>query len=212
MEELSESLFSFQQDIIQRSLEERVLTMTYSEFGRRVFQNKSYGTDHGEAAPMFFLSPFLNPNPIGSLPSLEYIDNIEYEYDFRSVYGSVLMDWFGVDEVTIKSILYENFQYIPILAGTQTSIGEPHPMSKRIEAYPNPFKDFLNINIEVKAGDTLLKLVDSNGKEIKEIINKKLKHGIHELRYDGSNLKNGMYFALLENEGKRSGVSVIKRS
>ena len=212
MEELSESLFSFQQDIIQRSLEERVLTMTYSEFGRRVFQNKSYGTDHGEAAPMFFLSPYVNPNPIGSLPSLEYIDNIEYEYDFRSVYGSVLMDWFGVDEVTIKSILYENFQYIPILTGTQTSVGEPHPMSKRIETYPNPFKDILNINIEVKAGDTLLKLVDSNGREIKEIVNKKIKHGTHKLRYDGSHLKNGMYFVLLENEGKRSGVSVIKRS
>ena len=212
MEELSESLFSFQQDIVERDLEERVLTMTYSEFGRRVFQNKSYGTDHGEAAPMFFLSPYVNPNPIGSLPSLEYIDNIEYEYDFRSVYGSVLMDWFGVDEITIKSILYENFKYIPILAGTQTSIGEPHPMSKRIEAFPNPFKDFLNINIEVKTGDSLLKLVDSNGREIKKIVDKKLKHGIHKLRYNGSHLKNGMYFVLLENEGKRSGVSVIKRT
>ena len=117
MEELSESVFSFQQDIINRGLEERVLTMTYSEFGRRVFQNKSYGTDHGEAAPMFFLSPFVNPNPIGTLPSLEYIDNIEYEYDFRSVYGSVLMDWFGVEETTIKSILYQDFKYIPILLG-----------------------------------------------------------------------------------------------
>ena len=212
MEELSESVFSFQQDIIDRGLEERVLTMTYSEFGRRVFQNKSYGTDHGEAAPMFFLSPFVNPNPIGSLPSLEYIDNIEFEHDFRSVYGSVLMDWFGVDEITIKSILYEDFKYIPILTGAQTSIGEPHPMSKRIEAYPNPFKNNLNIKIDIKSGDTLLKIVNANGKEIKEIVNKKLKYGIHKFKYDGSNLNNGMYFILLENEGKRSGVSVIKRS
>ena len=84
------------------------------------------------------------------------------------------MDWFGVDEITIKSILYENFKYIPILAGTQTSIGEPHPMSKRIEAFLNPFKDFLNINIEVKT-DSLLKLVDSNGREINKIVDKKLK-------------------------------------
>ena len=83
MQELSESVFAFQKDIIDRGLEERILTMTYSEFGRRVFQNKSYGTDHGEAAPMFFMSPFVNPNPIGSLPSLEYIDNIEYELNFR---------------------------------------------------------------------------------------------------------------------------------
>ena len=67
-------------------------------------------------------------------------------------------------------------------------------------------------NIEVKTGDSLLKLVDSNGREINKIVDKKLKHGIHKLRYNGSHLKNGMYFVLLENEGKRSGVSVIKRT
>ena len=212
MEELSESVYAFQQDVIDRGLEERVLTMTYSEFGRRVFQNKSYGTDHGEAAPMFFMSPFVNPNPIGSLPSLEYIDNIEYEHDFRSVYGSILMDWFGTEETTIRSILYEDFKYIPILIGTRTSTEEPHPMSKRIEAYPNPFQNNLNIKIDIKRGDTLLKIVDSSGRDIKEIVNKKLKHGIHEFRYDGTHLSNGLYFILLENEGRRSGMSLIKRN
>ena len=211
MEELSESVFAFQEDIIDRGLEERVLTMTYSEFGRRVFQNKSYGTDHGEAAPMFFMSPFVNPNPIGSLPSLEYIDNIEYEHDFRSVYGSILMDWFGTDEATIKSILYEGFKYIPILVGTRTNLEEPHPMSKRIEAYPNPFKNKLNIKIKIKSGDTLLKIVDASGKEVKELVNKNLKFGTHNFSYDGTQLKNGLYFILLENEGRRSGVSIIKR-
>ena len=44
------------------------------------------------------------------------------------------------------------------------------------------------------------------------MLNKKLKHGIHEFRYEGEHLKNGLYFILLENEGKRSGVSVIKKS
>ena len=212
MEELSESVYAFQQDVIDRGLEERVLTMTYSEFGRRVFQNKSYGTDHGEAAPMFFMSPFVNPNPIGSLPSLEYIDNIEYEHDFRSVYGSILMDWFGTEETTIRSILYEDFKYIPILVGTRTSTEEPHPMSKRIGAYPNPFQNNLNIKIDIKRGDTLLKIVDSSGRDIKEIVNKKLKHGVHEFRYDGTHLSNGLYFILLENEGRRSGMSLIKRN
>ena len=212
MEELSESVYAFQQDVIDRGLEERVLTMTYSEFGRRVFQNKSYGTDHGEAAPMFFMSPFVNPNPIGSLPSLEYIDNIEYEHDFRSVYGSILMDWFGTEETTIRSILYEDFKYIPILVGTRTSTEEPHPMSKRIEAYPNHFQNNLNIKIDIKRGDTLLKIVDSSGRDIKEIVNKKLKHGVHEFRYDGTHLSNGLYFILLENEGRRSGMSLFKRT
>ncbi len=122
------------------------------------------------------------------------------------------MDWFGTNESTIRSILYEDFKYIPILIGTQTNIEEPHPMSKRIEAYPNPFKSYLNIRIEIKSGHTLLKIVDSSGRNIKEIVNKKLKFGTHQFRYEGSHLKNGLYFVLLENEGRRSGVSVIKRS
>ena len=108
--------------------------------------------------------------------------------------------------------LYEDFKYIPILVGTRTNVEEPHPMSKKIEAYPNPFKSSLNIKIEIKSGETLLKIVDSSGREIEEIVNKKLNYGIHNFRYDGTHLKNGLYFILLENEGKRSGISVIKRS
>ena len=84
-------------------------------------------------------------------------------------------------------------------------------MSKRIQAYPNPFNDFLNIKIENASGSTVVKIVDSNGKEVKELVNKDLIKGIHNFRYNSSGLSNGLYFVLLENNGKRYGVSVIKR-
>ena len=210
MENLTESIYAFQQDIINRNLEERVLTMTYSEFGRRVFQNKSYGTDHGEAAPMFFISPFVNPSPIGALPSLEFIDNIEYEYDFRSAYGSILMDWFGVEESTIKSILYENFQYIPILLGTVTSNGEIIKQADNIKSFPNPFKDWVTLEIKIDNGPVRLYLIDSNGRLIKEIINKNLTSGIHRIRYNASKLKNGLYFIKLQNNKSKFSRSIIK--
>ena len=96
--------------------------------------------------------------------------------------------------------------------GARTDINEPHPMSKRIEAYPNPFGNYINIKIEIKSGDTMLKVVDSSGREIKEIVNKKLKAGTHKFRYNSSKLSNGLYFVLLENEGKRHGMSVLKRN
>ena len=66
--------------------------------------------------------------------------------------------------------------------------------------------------IEIKSGYTLLKIVDASGKEIKELVNKNLKFGTHNFRYDGTQLRNGLYFILLENEGRRSGASVIKRN
>ena len=149
LDSLSKSIAAFQSDIIEKGLEERVLTMTYSEFGRRIFQNRSYGTDHGEAAPMFFISPFVNPEPIGKMPTLALVDNIEWEYDFRSAYGSILMDWFCVEESTIKSILYENFQYIPILLGTITSNGEIIKQAENIKSFPNPFKDWITLEIKI---------------------------------------------------------------
>ena len=92
LKQLAKSHNAFRKQLIREGLWKDTIFMTYSEFGRRVFQHKSYGTDHGEAAPMFFISPFVNPLPIGTLPALEFIDNIEYEYDFRSAYGDLIVN------------------------------------------------------------------------------------------------------------------------
>jgi uncharacterized protein (DUF1501 family) len=210
LDSLSKSIAAFQSDIIDKGLEERVLTMTYSEFGRRVFQNRSYGTDHGEAAPMFFISPFVNPEPIGKMPSLALVDNIEWEYDFRSTYGSILMDWFCVEESTIKSILYENFQYIPILLGTVTGNEEIIKQAEHIKSFPNPFKDWITLEIKIDNGPVRLYLIDSNGRLIKEIINKTLTSGTHKIRYNASKLKNGLYFIKLQNNKSKFSRSIIK--
>tara|TARA_Y100001960_G_scaffold29585_2_gene25806 strand:+ start:3497 stop:5080 length:1584 start_codon:yes stop_codon:yes gene_type:complete len=210
LDSLSKSIAAFQSDIIDKGLEERILTMTYSEFGRRVFQNKSEGTDHGEGGPMFFVSPYVNPEPIGKMPSLAHIDNIAWEYDFRSAYGSVLMDWFCVEESTIKSILYEQFEYIPILVGTVTGNKEIIKQDENIKTFPNPFVDWVTIEIKIDKGPVRLYMIDSSGKLIKEIINKNLSSGTHKIRYNASELKNGLYFIKLQNNKSKFGRSIIK--
>ena len=95
---------------------------------------------------------------------------------------------------------------------TQTNTSEPHAASKRISTYPNPFNKILNIDIENAEGHTYLKIVDSNGKHISELVNKNLKGGVQKFNFDGSKLGNGLYFILLENNGKRFGSSVIIRN
>ena len=210
---LSESVAAFQSDIINRGLENRILTMTYSEFGRRVFQNKSYGTDHGEGAPMFFVSPFVNPDYIGSMPSLEFIDNIEWEHDFRSVYGSVLMDWFGVEENIIKALLYENFEYVPILIGAKTTTGidNENNTNNKLNVYPNPVKKWINIEFEVKSGDVELNIIDTNGRVVDELISKSLKSGKHSIKSNLEKLKNGLYFVRFINQKSKYSRSIIKQ-
>ncbi len=71
--------------------------MTYSEFGRRVEENASFGTDHGTAAPMFVLGGKVHGGLHGAQPRLDRLDNgdLVHTVDFRSVYRSVAAEWMG---------------------------------------------------------------------------------------------------------------------
>jgi uncharacterized protein (DUF1501 family) len=76
---------------------DRVLVMSFSEFGRRVAENASEGTDHGAAAPMFFAGASLRQLHLGQPPSLETLEegDLKHQVDFRSVYAGVLEGWLG---------------------------------------------------------------------------------------------------------------------
>jgi uncharacterized protein (DUF1501 family) len=95
MRQLGESLNAFQRDLREQRNDARVTTMVFSEFGRRVKQNASGGTDHGTAAPMFLVGTAVKPGVWGNHPSLTDLDqgDLKFGVDFRSVYASVLEDW-----------------------------------------------------------------------------------------------------------------------
>lgn len=95
---LSEALFAFQRDLEARDVAGNVVTMTFSEFGRRVEENKSQGTDHGAAAPLFLLGKTVKGGVFGPAPRLDELDHgdLAWKVDFRSVYATVLERWMGV--------------------------------------------------------------------------------------------------------------------
>jgi uncharacterized protein (DUF1501 family) len=97
LRELSESVAAFIDDVSQRGHGDRVLVMTFSEFGRRVRENASQGTDHGTAAPMFLAGGGVQSGPIGSHPSLADLEegDLKFHTDFRSVYATLLDCWLG---------------------------------------------------------------------------------------------------------------------
>jgi hypothetical protein len=116
---LSDAICAFQDDINLMGLEQRVMGMTYSEFGRRIRSNFSFGTDHGDAAPLMVFGSCVNSSIIGNNPQInpqvDQNQGVNMEFDFRSVYGSILMDWFDVEESKVKQLLYNDFEYIPVL-------------------------------------------------------------------------------------------------
>ena len=91
---------AFMQDLAAHGQDRRVTLMTWSEFGRRVKENGSRGTDHGAAMPMLVIGGAVQGSLYGEAPSLtSTVDagNLKYTVDFRSVYQSLIRDWLGAD-------------------------------------------------------------------------------------------------------------------
>jgi len=109
---LSTGLQSFQQALGARGLEQQVLTMTVSEFGRSAAENEARGTDHGTAAPMFIMGPKLQGPVIGTPPGLDIArhQDLVHSTDFRQVYAAVLEDWLGC---TAENVLETNVEKLP---------------------------------------------------------------------------------------------------
>ncbi len=114
LEQLGAGLDAFLKDLTQKGLLDRVLVMTFSEFGRRVAENASGGTDHGAAAPMLLIGSAVKPGLHGQHPSLTDLDqgDLKFQVDFRSVYSTVLEQWMGIASQTV---LGDRFPAVEIL-------------------------------------------------------------------------------------------------
>lgn len=108
LREWGEAVSAFVRDISEHGHLDRVNVMTFSEFGRRVAENASGGTDHGAAAPVFFAGGGLKDSIIGEQPSLEDLQDgdLKYAIDFRQVYSTVLNDWLKSDAEAIVGDKY----------------------------------------------------------------------------------------------------------
>jgi uncharacterized protein (DUF1501 family) len=113
--ELSGAVSAFYTDVAARGHGDRVLILTFSEFGRRAKENGSRGTDHGAAAPMLLVGGRVKAGVHGPHPSLTALDdgNLRHATDFRRVYAGVLRDWLKVDPVTV---LGSGFDPLPVVA------------------------------------------------------------------------------------------------
>lgn len=112
--QLASSVKAFYADLQAQGNDGRVLTMSFSEFGRRVGQNGSGGTDHGTAAPLFLFGPMVKAGKHGRHPSLSDLDSgdLKYQVDFRTVYAAILEDWLSTDSKDILERRYRPMRVI----------------------------------------------------------------------------------------------------
>jgi uncharacterized protein (DUF1501 family) len=113
--QVSDSIAAFYRDLAVRGHKDRLCVMTFSEFGRRAYENGSKGTDHGAAAPMFLVGGAVKAGIVGEHPSLKGLKegNLVHDTDFRQVYAAVLDKWLGLDA---KAIVGDDFKPAKVFA------------------------------------------------------------------------------------------------
>ncbi len=114
LEELSGGVEAFTRDLEAQGNADRVLVVAFSEFGRRVAENGSGGTDHGTAAPMFVFGKRVKPGFHGRQPSLTDLQDFDLKHntDFRSVYATVLDKWLGAEPAKILGADFERLTFL----------------------------------------------------------------------------------------------------
>ena len=141
MSNLSIAVDNFYDDLAFTQQDEKVLSMTFSEFGRRIFENGSNGTDHGKAAPTLFFGSGLNGSAfVGEHPSLDEPNsrgNLEYTMDFRDLYATVLAEWLCVDIPLVEQHIMDGYTYTPVNLGFNCS-GVDFPEITYSDGNPTP--------------------------------------------------------------------------
>jgi uncharacterized protein (DUF1501 family) len=114
--ELANGLAAFQQDLANQQVADRVVVMVFSEFGRRVSENASQGTDHGAASCMFLAGNPVRGGLAGSYPRLDQLDagDLIHTVDFRSVYATLLEKWLGCPA---DQLLGQKFPKLDLIRG-----------------------------------------------------------------------------------------------
>lgn len=204
---VSEAIGAFQNDIKNQEIEDRVIGMTYSEFGRRIKSNASGGTDHGAAAPLFLFGKNVRGGVFGENPTIPANatvgDNVPYQYDFRTIYNSILKNWFCVKEVDNQEIMLKQFPTLNLINSSACAIEMKNPVFEKnamIVAYPNPFSNQSRIEFKTEGGHTLVQLVDTSGTVIKILVDATYSYaGMNSVTLIGNDLKAGVYYIRIQN-------------
>jgi uncharacterized protein (DUF1501 family) len=215
LQRVSAAIKAFQDDLQFLSIDQRVIGMTFSEFGRRIKSNSSGGTDHGSAAPLFIFGSNAEPGMLGDNPAIPanatVNDNIPMQYDFRSVYSSLLEKWFCLDKTVVAGLFPPNIntqlQSLPLIKSSATCSGGTSSLPNNslgtdgiITNDPNPFTGTTKISFRTAGGHTLIQIIDTMGRMIKTLLEQDYTAaGVYSVDFNSETLPPGIYYARLQN-------------
>ncbi|MBX2816188.1 MAG: DUF1501 domain-containing protein [Saprospiraceae bacterium] len=196
LREVSRSIKAFTDDCEYLGVSDRVLGMTFSEFGRRIRSNGSYGTDHGTAAPLFFFGSNIQGGVLGTNPKVPDVvnvrTNLEHEFEFRQIYSSVFQQWFCLGQGQVEQILGD-FETLPVvqegLSCANTTRTHVSDAADKLLVYPSPTNGPLTVEFDYGAEQIPVQIIGMDGR----IYDQKVRTQNEPLAFDLQNLPPGRY-------------------
>lgn len=229
LEELSEAVSTFMDDLNQQNLADDVVALTFSEFGRKAKENGNFGTDHGEIAPMFLFGAAVEGGVSGFNPNLKeaIVDNNyqiqTVQYDYRQTFASILQEFLGAPNSFIDATFFDhssnqNFseQKISNLIKKGHAVsqfcltGEPEIEPDYVKtwlAFPNPFKDNLNLVTIEDVNELSYTVYTNNGLVV---ASGNYSSAGNKIELYLGNLAQGNYFLELISDGSKEVHTLLK--
>ena len=217
LKELADAMAAFQDDLKLLNIDDKVLGMTYSEFGRRIRSNAGFGTDHGTAAPLFVFGNCAKNQVLGDAPEIDTEvdeqEGVQMQFDFRNIYSTILTDWLGATKQESTSVLFDEFDALPLFkSGCSAALSSDEFLldKNQIKVYPNPTSDFINIKFFGTNELTKITLYNSIGAVVKVITNRKYSSIQHSIQVDIQSLAKGNYFVHFQTRGNSKTKKLLK--
>jgi uncharacterized protein (DUF1501 family) len=204
---LNSAVNAFMTDLSLNNITDRVCGMTMSEFGRRVNENGSTGTDHGTAAPLMVFGDLVNAGMYGNNPDLINLNNgnLIHQYDYRQIYASVLQQLFAATQQELLNIFMQNFQTLPLIVPQLPSMKQTDGGYALSQNFPNPFNPITEIPYSVSTETHVtIKIYDVTGREVQTLVNSSKLPGQYKATFDVTGrkeLSSGIYFYRMITDG-----------
>jgi len=209
---VAQAIEAFQTDLRLLGIADKVVLMTFSEFGRRVNQNGSGGTDHGTAAPLFVIGRNVYGGVYGANPDLSDLDNngdLKYKYDFRQLYATLLTQQLGMPLNRMSDVLQKDFETLPLISENAGTLNGPTAFQLE-QNYPNPFNPSTTIRYFLRIPQAVkLEVFSTAGDIVTTLVNEYQDVGNYNVQFDGSKYASGVYYASLDSGAYRKTIKMI---
>ncbi|MCS6928108.1 MAG: DUF1501 domain-containing protein [Saprospiraceae bacterium] len=209
---LSESVKAFYDDLDGLGLADKVVSCTFSEFGRTAKENGSAGTDHGTLAPMFVFGKALSGGIHGTNVNLSNLTS-DYQlqgqqFDYRQVFTTLLQDWLGASDYVLEQTMFQGYTKLPIISSSYVvspdcyiSVGvfDTRPEARSVHLMPNPAQYRVQVSFVSESSGEALVSLHSLGGSLLRAHRMLVENGLNFCHLDVAAVPDGTYFVRVEN-------------